>query len=226
MDYSQLWWGEMIVGTRDELQALGLGCGQAFPMSADRRRRPLRCVDSRGLACEIKRYGREGRFVAVIRIPGRESVADQPSSLFPGVTMERLCFADMFRGRVEALIAAGLLRSDQLPGATGLHKTRVTFQPDGTVAPRHKHRNATEGFISVVRDGKYRVNVYRYVSDAECERRRVDGIAKREEFERRMWKLPRPAPLVAPSREAEALKRRASMRLVWSRPAPGFSLSP
>lgn len=219
--YSQCWWGESINGTKQELQALGIAPGLAFPGEPDGPKRKLSVTDPRGLPCEIARYSNDSEFfTARISYPDRARAETVLPSVYPGVTVEHLSYADLYQGNAEALIAAGLLRADQLPGMPGMGKHVARFLADGTVLARTMHFDMPAGAKVVRRRGKSQVLVYVYVSSPEAEQRLDRGRIETDAFERRMWSLPRPRPLVFPERDQAARQRRAQMRLVWSRPIP------
>lgn len=217
--YDQCWWGELIYGTKQELQELGLAPGLTFPGEPYGPPRILKVVDPRGLPCSINQFcKREGVYSAFIRYPDRDSIKRVLATAHPGVTVEHLAYADLYRGRAEAVIAAGLVRADQLPGAPGLRKTSACFYADGSVMTERQWDQSHEGAKSVSRKGKYQVHVYVYVSSEEETLRRDRERIEENEFTRRMWALPRFRPLVPPDRDAVAKGRRAQMCLVWSKP--------
>jgi len=225
-DYRQELWGEVIRGTREQLQALGLGRGEAFP-SNPRARKPLKVTDPRGFPCAIWPRGRDEpmRYMALINFPGREPVTphSDPLTYAPGVTVEHYWWADHFEGVPRALVDAGLVRFDQLPGAPAMGKTVVRIAPDGSIAPR-SGMDEPAGTRTIRRRNSAVYSVSIAVDDAERERRHAESIAGLAAWEARMRALPRPAPLVTQQREEEAQTRRAALRLVWSRPrwVPGL----
>lgn len=97
----------------------------------------------------------------------------------PGV---ELCFrnadGDMYLGKPEALIAAGLLRADQVPGWPGMPPSAATFF-EGVLVERWTRVPHTEAWMNVVRSGS-NIKVFKGISEAERARR----IAEAEERER------------------------------------------
>ncbi len=219
--YQLLLWGELIYGSKDELQALGLAPGMAFPGEPGGPRRRLKITDPRGFACKIEcaKYVGEGQFMAAIRLPGREQPAPLIETYAPGVTLERIWWGDFYRGTADALIKAGLVRAEQFPGMPGMGKTTAKFMADGTVAPvgggRH---NLGPGSMTIDRDTTRLFTVSIHADVDESNRRHEAMIAADRAHAQYLATLPRPAPLVAPDREAAAQKRRAQLRLVWSKP--------
>lgn len=219
--YEQTPWGELIYGTKEELQRLGIGKDCEFPIG----RRRLEIVDPRGFKCTIRRdrWHGEEQFSAAIVFPGREQIFGPAESFAPGVTCERLHYADLYRGTLEALTQPGLVRAAQFPGAPGIGKTVAAFDASGNLVPSHLR---PRGGVTIRRASTRLFNVYFYVDADEEDRRWQSERSAREEYERRMAALPRPSPLVAPDRETAAKVRRADLRLAWSRPLSTFTLHP
>lgn len=119
-------WGDMIYGTKEQLQSIGLGAGISFPGEAGETRKKIKVVDPRGFTATIDRaiYKADGVFCACIRFPGR----DRPSweaewkPFYFGVNKREFVCGDEFIGTGEALAAAGLVRMDQLLGQPGMRK--------------------------------------------------------------------------------------------------------
>lgn len=80
---------------------------------------------------------------------------------------------DYFEGSAEALIACGIVRSDQLPGAHGNAKTRCTFDAEGRRVRQGCSRSSfTAGRLTVNRISATRFRVTVNLSQAEREQRR------------------------------------------------------
>lgn len=225
-EYKHLPWGELIYGSKDELQGLGIAIDRAFPGEPGGPRRELNVADPRGYPCSISRWGDSDTFSASIDLPGRER--DVPAweisdwqAFAPGVKMRRtLWWGDEFVGTDAALVAAGLVVAGLFPGMPGMPKTIVSIAPDGDLrryrnslgarlpgAKQVTRRNAREYLVTVHIDAdeaRERWELWRQTDDA---------------WEARMLLLPRPSPLVNAGREVAAKRRRAEMKLVWSRPA-------
>jgi hypothetical protein len=85
--------------------------------------------------------------------------------------------ADEYVGTAQALVAAGLVRLDQLPGTAGLPKTIVRIRPDGAHVTGALHANKREARLPgakwVERRG-HRFSVTVLLSDeARVQRRRA-----------------------------------------------------
>lgn len=217
--YSHCFWGEGIYGSKEQLQALGIAEGMAFPGEPGGPKRTMSVLDPRGLKCRIEKQRIEtDRYYAAIEFPGRNRPALPPPEAFaPGVFREAGIFpTDGYKGTGTALVAAGLIAAEHLPGQPGMNKISVTILADGRT-PRISGRLCPgDRFITRLSGEKFELRIC--VTEEEQNRRAAVLDRIEDEFLRRMRALPRPAPLVAKRREAEAQQRRAAMRLVWSRP--------
>ncbi len=79
----------------------------------------------------------------------------------PGVAIHRDHWSDVYRGTAAALIAADLVREDQLPGQPGNGRSMMTYWPDGT-RKRQGQGGARAGCRQVQRiaGGRFQVRVY------------------------------------------------------------------
>jgi hypothetical protein len=206
LQYEMQPWGEVIYGTREELQALGLGPAAEFPGESDWRT-TLQVNDPRGFTCAISSadYMGGGIYVAVIRFPGRERPAASREGIAPGVTLARAVWYDEFVGSAAALAAAGLVRTGQLPGAPGMPKSTVNVAPDGSVVKIRARRDLPGGGRVISKRGRDRYSVAVHVAEDERARRGAAWWAAEADYLQRMAALPRPAPLV---------RLRAKLRLV------------
>lgn len=198
LKYYQYTWGELIYGAKEELQALGIGKGMAFPGEPGGPKRYLRVCDPRGFDTEVKRHF-DDIYFASISFPGRERTPEPRTTVAPGVRRRSYHWCDEYVGTAEALAAAGLVRKDQLPGQPGMRKHRVTVFPDGTMptgAPTVKHRQAyMPGAKTIERASKTTYMVRIVVEEKEASRREEAEKRADQEYEERMRALPRPAPL-------------------------------
>lgn len=225
-------WGDLIRGSKKELQALGLGQGFAFPgePSGAPPRGALRITDPRGFPCKIKRaeYLGEGQFSASITIPGRERPAPILENYAPGVLRRSIIWGEEYTGSAEALVAAGVVAPGQFPGLPGMRKTIVTIMADGRVFDGTLTSNKppaahAAGAKQVIRKSAQRFAVVIRIAEDAAEARHLAWIAAEAEHEAKLRAMPRPQPLVPLDGAAIAQARRAQLRLVWSRPAPAAS---
>lgn len=215
-EYKQLPWGDLIYGTKEQLQGIGIAAGMAFPGEPNGPKRSLRVTDPRGLTAKVEAatYKGEGLFSASISFPGRSRPERWHVTDFaPGVSKSEAQRGDVFTGTAEALSSAGLVRRDQLPGQPGMRKMTVTILADGSFPQGSPTANCREGrepgAIRISRKSKAIYEVCIRVSDEEEQRRRDEHSRADREWETRMMSLPRPAPLCCASHKeiqaAEAL---------------------
>lgn len=211
LQYHEHPWGDLIYGTKAELQALGLGVGVPFPGEPNGPKRLLNVVDPRGFPTKIEccKSWRDTEYAASISFTGRDRPQSKSSAFAPGVTKEECFWSDDYIGTEAALVGTGLVQAHQLPGKPGMRKTRVTIFADGSMptgastAPVAQARQAGAKSISRVAGKKYRVCVM--IERAAGETRRDVGSREYAEWEQRVLALPRPARLrvgggVVPSR--------------------------
>lgn len=239
-EYREVIWGDLIYGTKELLQKIGLGVGMIFPGEVDGPPRRLNTIDPRGFRCTIEQcwYKGDGVFSASIRFPGR----NRPYWLIdwehfaPGVQRRAMCRHDEFKGTEEDLVAAGLVPAGYFPGLPGMRKMRVTILPDGSLpkgAPTANlncnERGAGTKCIERISGTKYRVEID--ISDELGDKRHEAMKRSDAEWAARMEALPRPPRIDGSLRAAlnqDAASRRSALRLVWSRPkfVPGFNTLP
>lgn len=218
-EYTHTLWGEVVRGTKSELQALGIAVGMAFPGGLGGPKRKMRANDPRGFATTVDCDG-DRRYCACITFPGREEEPKRWSDFAPGVKMSsHYQFFDDYVGTAEALAAAGLVRIDQLPGQPGARKVKVTIFADGTVPsgpPTAYDKRASEiGAKTIVRATKTTFSV-RVIVDENTQMARLELQERaRREYEARMRALPRPAPLTSAMPLPERLVK-GHLSLVWS----------
>lgn len=200
LEVHQCWWGELICGTKEELQGLGLGAGWPYPGEPGAAKDEECFVDPRGLDCKVTKRDAE-TYYASIRFPDRpEDPTDaKPIDYAPGVQKVAHLYGDIFRGTASALAAAGVVAPCYMPGAPGMGKTCVTVLADGTTQrdgkPLTRQAARHAGDRHIVRTSKNVFEVTVLVSRLEYEARSNTHHAIRDEFILRMWELPRPQPL-------------------------------
>lgn len=197
-EYKQQLWGDLIYGTKEQLQNIGIGAGMAFPGETNGPKRRLRVTDPRGFMAEVKaaEFVGNGLFSASISFPDRPSRPEFVSDFASGVEKKEYPAFDIFTGTAESLTAAGLVRYDQLPGQPGMRKVHVTILADGSLpkgAPTAVCRERIAKRIH--RKSKTTYSVYVDVPPEEEERRRTDYLRAIREWEDKMTASPRPAPL-------------------------------
>lgn len=215
LKYEHLPWGELIHGTKEQLQSIRLGVGMPFPGEPGGNRREMRVTDPRGFPAAIySSSSGDGVFHASIRFPGRECPCSETEwkPVCFGVKKREFIGGDEFIGTGEALSAAGLVEINQLPGQPGMRKVAVTIHPDGTVAsgaPTANNPKARlEGAKRITKNGKARYLVTVNISHEEGERRRCVFRQKTDEWGKRMAALPRPKPLHVSGHRFQPLKQK------------------
>lgn len=203
LEYHLQPWGDMIYGTKEQLQSIGLGAGIPFPGEAGETRKKIKVVDPRGFTATIDRatHKEDETFCATIHFPRRDNPSWEAEwkPFYFGVKRREEIWVDEFAGTGEALSAAGLVQINQLPGKPGMRKVSVTIHPDGTVATSNKARR--EGDKTIKKSGKSRYTVEIIVPDEEGKRRLCAYQKEHDEWEKRMAALSRPKPLHTKKKE-------------------------
>lgn len=101
---------------------------------------------------------------------------------FPGVEYEAGTSGDIYVGRSEALIAAGIIDAAQVPGAPGMPKSSITFV-DGVPQPRGAKPAHDERWMQATMYGR-QLRLTKGISEEEQRRRSAARRAEIEESER------------------------------------------
>jgi len=217
--YTECDWGDLIEGTKEQLQALGLGIGLAFPGEVGGPRIELKVRDPRGYPVRISnRYHNDERYTAYLTFPNWPARPSgyQWAPTANGLKRREYTWFDEYIGTAEALASAGLVRIDQLPGQPGMRKVRVTILPDGSLpsgGPTANNRQARlpgARWIERASASSYRVNIV-VTEDEKARRRKADEVAEGA-WLRQVRALPRPARLqpMAQSKWADLQAARTS----------------
>lgn len=216
--YEQPLWGDWIVGTKEQLQRIGIGAGLPFPGEPGANKRHITVTDPRGFKARISPHWEgDGRFTVRIDLPGRKSQDEEPwREIKPGVyAREEVCWNE-FKGSPEALLAAGLLMAGKYPGQPGMAKTRVKLAADGRVLSRNANVWPELGGTVVERESRghllVRVDIADISEEEEVVRRHAEAEKKKKAWEDRMRSLPRPAPLIPLSGDRREVKRKPQYR--------------
>ncbi|HXE22998.1 MAG TPA: hypothetical protein VN617_11795 [Rhodoferax sp.] len=210
VEYKQLDWGDLIYATKEYLQAIGLGLGLAFPGEPGGPKRTLRTRDPRGHSVEIEEclyidgcpyFAR----ITFLNWPQHPRDDRQQFEAYRGVMCSHsISWFDEYIGPEDALVAAGLVREDQLPGKPGMRKVRVTILPDGsplggppTANPPPAARAPGARWIERAGRSRYRVCV-RVPEDEEARRRAAQDTAE-EKWRYAVLSMNRPAKLMPAS---------------------------
>lgn len=101
-EYKQLIWGDLIYGSKDELQAIGLGIGMAFPGEPGGPKRLLNVRDPRGFSTKIDRDLDGIRYCASIPFPGRNHPDKPWVEVAPSLKKREGSWCDEFIGHPPA----------------------------------------------------------------------------------------------------------------------------
>lgn len=208
LEYNLQLCGDVIYGTKEQLQSIGLGAGIPFPGEAGETREKIKVTDPRGFTARIWRaaYKDDGVYCASIWFPDCDRPDEEWKPYSFGVKKKDSVWGDEYIGTGEALAAAGLVRMDQLPGQPGMRKVAVSFRPDGSVATDNK--NIHELVKTITKSHKTRYTVWVKISDEEEEKRRRAHNEKEAEWVERMAALPRPEPLHISGKQIPPAKKK------------------
>lgn len=160
-------WGEHWQGTKAQLQAIGIGVGLSFPGEGGvTARSTIHTKDRRGVSVDIqyRHWGAAGQYLASSNYrPGARKRAEVNRrnalavALDHGVMQFRhQARSDEYVGTGPALVALGLVRADELPGAPGKGKTMVTFDANGARTPQGSNGDGRPGGRQIFRRGRAR----------------------------------------------------------------------
>jgi hypothetical protein len=85
---------------------------------------------------------------------------------------------DSFRGSMDALVAAGLLKPHQFPGQPGLPLTVVNYRPNGVVKQKGVGWCAVAGYMEVQRTPSGRFRIILNVTNQERQRREAEEVQR------------------------------------------------
>ena len=92
---------------------------------------------------------------AVVPSPSLDWDPDESLIQFaPGVKLDRWVWKDTYSGKIDDMVAAGIVRADRIPGAPGMAKTMFGIFPSGELAPARTYCHGIPGTKSVRRTGK------------------------------------------------------------------------
>lgn len=195
--YSQMDHCDCICGTKQQIQSLGIGLRTAFPGEPGAPKREVTTFDHRGFRVTI-RPDKNDCFDAHVYFQGwprRPELESAAEVIAPGVTRWRGSWYDEYKGTASALMAAGVVRDEQIPGPGKARKVSATWLPDGRLCGRREAGRHYPGQVSVSCEARWLVTVRITLTPEEEARRREAGRQACAEWERRVAALPRPAKL-------------------------------
>jgi hypothetical protein len=225
-EYNELPWGDLIYGTKELLQKIGIGAGMAFPGEDAGPKKKFTTTDPRGFSCTVSDAGYRGRgiFSARIEFPGRERVfgVSDWNYFAPGVQRKAFFWTDDFVGSADDLVSAGLVPAGYFPGLPGMRKSVVTILPNGclpqgapTASLSCNERGPGTKSIKRVSTKKFCVEITIPLELAD--QRREAAAHADAEWESRMRALPRPPRIdvsMASAKDEMVRERRAAIHLV------------
>lgn len=221
---------ERFEGTKSEIQKAGFGIGKLFPGEPGANKRKLSLGRVNGFArASIERmrtFDRDtGAWVYLDRFEVDAPYIDfklpdyrtKKADFAPGVTRHEVTRGDVYIGSPDALIQAGLVLPEQLPGTANTGKVRTTFLPDGTRVKQGDSRHSgTAGTKTIVKFGR-RIKVVILVDDAVNEERHAEWIKRcddaRLHYDRALAER---ASSIMIAKGATKPKDTSHLRLVWS----------
>lgn len=229
--YIESSWGDLIIGTAQQLQALGIGLDVIFPASKQARKWRGKGVDPRGLPCRLKFFSGSYDapvFSASISFPGRDIPfthlpSDWTVAPYPCIDIRLAMGSDHYRGSADALVRAGLVPEGHFPGETGMPKHTVRLSRSGElIGPKNRHLNKETGSCRITREKRGNFCVEIQIAPEHEAARRLDADKRFNQWKLDMLDLPRPPRLDAPAKllnDHIARQRRSALRLVWSAPS-------
>ncbi len=199
LQYEQRDWGDWVEGTKAQLQALGLRPGLPYPGEPGAPKLSIKTTDPRGFPVVlIEMQEKPGHFSACVMFPDRPAKPDSSSvhRTLGALRFREFWWCDEYTGTADALVAAGLVRREHLPGAPGMRLQTVSLGADGSPCPgaRNSPYMKAQGAKLIERRGKC-FSVMVVVSAQESERRRKAESQAVWMWEQHCRSLPRPARL-------------------------------
>jgi hypothetical protein len=215
--YWQFTWGDCIKGTKEQLQALGLAIGRAFPgePGGPGNGATLKTLDHHGYRVEIRRESAGMELFAANRhFPNwPERPSDNVKRPFaPGVRRRMRPWWDEYFGMGPDLVAAGVLSAEHVSALAASGRKRLTVYADGTLQTGpigSSSRRKEPGCRRIQKTTRDTLEVQVMISYEEHETRaQADKKAERD-WEAKVSRLQRPMPLT-PVSDGVLAQRQAS----------------
>jgi hypothetical protein len=204
LTYNQYPWGDLITGTKQQLQALGLAVGRAFPgeLGGGGPLSKLKTQDRYGCTVVINKavhsgcelYDARRTFPAWPENPTLRTVTE---TIGRGVQRRRAPWWDDYVGTPSDLIALGLISPEHVSKRSELAKKTLTVYADGSIETnRVPSKYKLKGGARKIREttgGKLVVQIY--IPDEEGRARFKADCEARDQWERMVRTLPRPPRL-------------------------------
>lgn len=217
-------WGVAFVGTKAELQAAGFGVGAVFPGEPSGNKKKAVLPASNGFPrikvalyghctylgepsqTELQNYVVDAYY---LEEKSKEARAFAPTQ-WAGVALHHSTWCDVYRGTMDALVAANLAHTWQFPGQPGCGKVRTTFDRDGQRVVQGSTTASQEGNRTVLATGR-QFEVWIQVSKAERDFRHARWSA---DFDARRARAAQDVAVLFSQHQAQPTRRH--LRLVWS----------
>lgn len=217
-------WGVSFVGTKAELQAAGFGLGAVFPGEPGGNKKKTALPACNGFPrIEVELYGHSAylgepsqtvlqNYIVSAHYLAKNSkeTRDFAPTEWPGVTSHHAGWYDVYKGDVDALVAADLAALWQFPGQPGCGKVRTTFDRDGKRVKVGSNTASQEGNRTVLAVGK-QFEVWIQVSKVERDIRHARWSADFDARRARAYE-----EVAALFLQHQAPAPRHHLRLVWS----------
>ncbi len=192
--YEQFDWGDLIEGTKAQIQCFGIGLRAAFPGEPGAPKKEIITLDPRGYTVCIRRN--KVRFLAYIEFPNwpKDPSDSRRQPVASGVFRDVLSGGDIYEGAADALVAAGIVKQWHFPGPANGRTTSVTWLPDGTLATKCD-RTEAPGTIRVRKVSAIRFDVWVNASCEEQQRRSEDFKREYVEYHKLIASIHRPTRL-------------------------------
>jgi hypothetical protein len=204
LTYNQYPWGDFITGTKQQLQALGLAVGRAFPgeLGGGGPLSKLHTQDRYGCAVAINKAAHSGCDLYDARRtfpnwPENPSLRTVTETIGRGVQRRCATWWDDYVGTPFDLIALGLISSEHVSKRCELAKRTLTVYADGSIETnrvplKYKMKDGARQ-IREFPGGKLLVQIH--ISEDEGRARSRAGREARDQWERMVATLPRPPRL-------------------------------
>ena len=217
-------WGDLFKGTKADLQRAGFLVGKPYPGEPGGSKRSTSIKPTSEFeritleVCDRKANAQAVDPDKVMFQVKREVTCRKSAELrknlmvfAPGVTRHENIRTDVYIGAPADLVAAGLVRLDQLPGMPGCGKGRTTFLKDGGISKSGSHESGSYSQDRIVRNHGKRVAVEVFVSKSVHKARHAEYLKKSEQLNEEYF-----AEVAAKRAFIATFRPKPHLRLVWS----------
>lgn len=211
-------WGDIFTGTKAQLNAIGFGVGCLFPGEPRANKRICKLPLAHGYAKvqvrvnwmlrnEVEMPFEQRTFEVIAQHLEHDPRFERKyTHIAPGVVLR----GSSYYGEAQALIHAGIIHEQQLPGMPGCGKCTTTFDLEGNVFRRTSGYWQQPGFKVVSKYGK-KISVFCVPTDEERATKKLHFFHQQEAFEKACMDAKR-----AKQKRENDPRPRPNLRLVWS----------